>query len=305
MNRIGFLLKQMDLSILRRILTGGLGKMTEAGVALVNEVGLDPGIDNLMAHALIDDYRGSDAFDPKNHLSFISYCGGVPKIPNAFRYKFSWSPLGVLRALQTPARCIRRGETLDITRPWDAITEYRVPGETVERFEAYPNRDSLPFVGDYGFDQDWQIEDFVRGTLRLEGWSQAWSGIFEQLEALDPPGSEQALTTLSEQLWADYAYADDEADRVVLCVELEAESPGGSRFHEASIIDAVGRPGASAMARLVSLPVMYATETVLAGVPGWHGGNQAGWLEHTGLGLQPDPAQAEGWQARIAAAGAE
>ncbi len=70
---------------------------------------------------------------------------------------------------------------------------------------------------------------------------------------------------MSEQLWADYAYADDEPDRVVLCVELEAESPEGGRFHEASLIDAVGRPGATAMARLVSLPVMYATEAVLAG----------------------------------------
>jgi hypothetical protein len=32
----------------------------------------------------------------------------------------------------------------------------------------------------------------------------------------------------------------------------------------------------------------HATEMVLAGVPGWHGGNQAGWLESTGLGLAPD-----------------
>ncbi|MEJ2020148.1 MAG: saccharopine dehydrogenase NADP-binding domain-containing protein, partial [Maritimibacter sp.] len=44
-----------------------------AGVALVNEVGLDPGIDHLMAHYLVDDYRKSPAFDPKNVISFISY----------------------------------------------------------------------------------------------------------------------------------------------------------------------------------------------------------------------------------------
>jgi len=75
-------------------------KAKAAGVALVNEVGLDPGIDHLMAHALMADYRASAAFDAENHLSFISYCGGVPKIPNDFRYKFSWSPLGVLKALR-------------------------------------------------------------------------------------------------------------------------------------------------------------------------------------------------------------
>ena len=35
-----------------------------AGVALVNEVGLDPGIDHLMAHWLVADYRKSPAFTP-------------------------------------------------------------------------------------------------------------------------------------------------------------------------------------------------------------------------------------------------
>ena len=72
------------------------------GLASVNEVGLDPGIDHLMAHDLVARYRASDAFDPENVLSFTSYCGGVPKIPNPFRYKFSWAPLGVLKALRSP-----------------------------------------------------------------------------------------------------------------------------------------------------------------------------------------------------------
>ncbi|GAB1477551.1 hypothetical protein MASR2M74_00930 [Paracoccaceae bacterium] len=58
------------------------------GLASVNEVGLDPGIDHLMAHDLVARYRASAAFHPDNVLSFFSYCGGVPKIPNAFRYKF-------------------------------------------------------------------------------------------------------------------------------------------------------------------------------------------------------------------------
>ena len=59
-----------------------------AGVALVNEVGLDPGIDHLMAHWLVSDYRASPGFDANNTLAFSSYCGGVPKIANPFRYKF-------------------------------------------------------------------------------------------------------------------------------------------------------------------------------------------------------------------------
>ena len=70
----------------------------QKGLVSVNEVGLDPGIDHLMAHDLVARYRASKAYDAKNVLSFTSYCGGVPKIANPFRYKFSWSPLGVLKA---------------------------------------------------------------------------------------------------------------------------------------------------------------------------------------------------------------
>ena len=93
----------------------------DAGVALVNEVGLDPGIDHLMAHHLVAAYRASDAFDATNHLSFISYCGGIPKHPNPFRYKFSWSPLGVLKALRSPSRSIRNYSELRVERPWDCL----------------------------------------------------------------------------------------------------------------------------------------------------------------------------------------
>ena len=237
----------------------------EAGVCLLNEVGLDPGLDHLMAHRLVQRFRDSDACASGSQVSLRSWCGGFPAHPNAFRYKFSWSPLGVLRALGTPARCMTAGATVDVARPWEAISDYRIPGSHGELFEAYPNRDSLPFIADYGFDPDWRIHDFVRGTLRLEGWSAAWSDIFRELAALEPGENEERLAELSDRLWAQYAYGDDEPDRVVLCVEMEAESPSGQRFHEASLIDATGRPGASAMARLVSLPVSYAADAVIAG----------------------------------------
>ena len=80
-----------------------------ANLACVNEVGLDPGIDHSMAHFLVNDLKNSL---PKNDVSvdFISYCGGVPNIPNPFRYKFSWSPAGVLKALKSPSKSIKNGE---------------------------------------------------------------------------------------------------------------------------------------------------------------------------------------------------
>ncbi|TDE36042.1 saccharopine dehydrogenase family protein [Antarcticimicrobium sediminis] len=243
-----------------------------AGVALVNEVGLDPGIDHLMAHALMADYRASDAFDPKNQLSFISYCGGVPKIPNAFRYKFSWSPLGVLKALRSPSRSIRDFEELRVDRPWDAISSYTAPLPEAEAFEVYPNRDSVPFMADYGFEAGWPVKHFVRGTLRLDGWAQAWADVFAEVETLSGPEGDARLKQMSDQFWDENAYDDGEPDRVVLCVGLTAEQDGQEVWHKTYVMDASGDAQGTAMARLVSITVALAVESVLAGriEPGVH-----------------------------------
>ncbi len=236
-----------------------------AGVALVNEVGLDPGIDHLMAHSLMDDYRGSDRFHAANHLSFISYCGGVPKQANAFRYKFSWSPLGVLKALRSPSRSIRSYAELQVARPWDAISSYDAPLPVPETFEVYPNRDSLPFMAQYGFDADWPVREFVRGTLRLNGWAEAWKDVFAEVETLSGAQGDARLRDMSDQFWAEHAYDDGEPDRVVLCVSLKAERDGAVVWHKTYVMDAWGDARGTAMARLVSIPVSLAIEAVLDG----------------------------------------
>ena len=237
----------------------------DAGVALVNEVGLDPGIDHLMAHDLVEQYRASDACDADNELTFISYCGGIPKIPNPFRYKFSWSPLGVLRALKSPSKSIRNFETLDVARPWDAISSYDAPLPSPESFEVYPNRDSIPFMGQYHFDPSWRVKEFVRGTLRLNGWAQAWEGVFREIETLSGPTGEARLKEMSDQFWAENAYDAGEPDRVVLCVGLKAERDGQTVWDKTWVMDAWGDAKSTAMARLVSFPVSFAIQSVLAG----------------------------------------
>ena len=238
-------------------------KARAAGIACVNEVGLDPGIDHLMAHALVADYRASDAYDAGNTLSFISYCGGIPKEPNPFRYKFSWSPLGVLKALRSPSRSIRDFAPLDVARPWDAISSYVAPLPTPESFEVYPNRDSIPFMEDYRFDPDWTVKEFVRGTLRLNGWTEAWGDVFKEIETLAGPEGDARLKEMSDQFWDENAYGEGEADRVVLCVGLKAEKDGKEVWHKTYVMDAWGDERGTAMARLVSIPVSLAVESVL------------------------------------------
>ena len=236
-------------------------------LCVVNEVGLDPGIDHLMAHALVHDYKHSDQYVPTNTILFRSYCGGFPSIPNDFRYKFSWSPLGVLKALKSPSRSIRGGDTVDVQRPWHAITDYvaRLPGGRQETFEAYPNRDALPFIKAYQFDPSWNVYEFVRGTLRLNGWSQAWKNIFDEIETLEGETGERRLQEMSDELWKTQAYEAGEPDRVVLCVELEVQKNNIPLWHQGYSIDALGNENGTAMARLVSLTVSLAVEAVAAG----------------------------------------
>jgi saccharopine dehydrogenase-like NADP-dependent oxidoreductase len=237
------------------------GPARSAGLAVVNECGLDPGIDHAMAHGLVADYRASPAYDPAQPVAFTSYCGGVPKHPNPFRYKFSWSPLGVLRALKSPARSIANGVEVNSARPWEALSRYTAPLPQAEDFEVYPNRDSIPFMGEYGFDPAWPVDTFVRGTLRLDGWAAAWAGIFDQIETLSP----EALTDLSARLWDENAYGPGEPDRVVLCVSLRVGPADAPVWHKTWAMDAWGDARGSAMARLVSHPVALSARMILDG----------------------------------------
>jgi saccharopine dehydrogenase (NADP+, L-glutamate forming) len=244
------------------------GDARKNGLCLVNEIGLDPGIDHLMAHHLVEEMRGAGVMGPGADISFLSYCGGIPKEPNPFRYKFSWSPLGVLKALRSPSRSIKAFEELRVSRPWDAIGEYAALLPEPETFEVYPNRDSIPFIAQYHFDPAWRVRDFVRGTLRLNGWKDAWADVFaevERLESVPPEQAEARLKEMSDGFWAANAYAEGEADRVVLCVDLKVARDGVPVWHKTYVMDAWGDARGTAMARLVSMPVSLAVESVLAG----------------------------------------
>ncbi len=239
------------------------GEFRQKGLVSVNEVGLDPGIDHLMAHDLVARYRASKGYHAENALSFLSYCGGVPKIPNAFRYKFSWAPVGVLKALRSPSRSLKNWSELRVARPWDAITAFVAPLPVPESFEVYPNRDSYPFMQDYRFDPGWKVRDFVRGTIRLNGWAEAWTPVFREIETLSGPEGDARLAEMAAEFVRDNSYAPGEPDRVVLFVSLKAERDGKAVFHETWAMDAWGDARGTAMARLVSRPVAMAVESVL------------------------------------------
>lgn len=244
-------------------------KAKSAGLSFVNEVGLDPGLDHLLAHALVAKYEASESFDKNNQHYFRSYCGGFPKVANEFKYKFSWSPLGVLKALKSPAQWIAEGEIKRTEKPWLALSHYDVTlaDGSKETFQAYPNRDSVPFQAQYGFANDWNVQEFVRGTLRLNGWAQAWKNLFTEVDTLTGDVGIKRLQAISDELWANHQYDEGESDRVVLSVELEVKDPVGEKtvFNGSFGVDEAGNENGSAMARLVSLTVAIAIESLIAG----------------------------------------
>ncbi|MEV0636790.1 saccharopine dehydrogenase family protein [Streptomyces sp. NPDC050619] len=231
---------------------------TRAGIVVLTEAGLDPGIDHLFAHSLVARARAAVGDDTAASYSLTSYCGGVPAEPNDFRYRFSWAPLGVLNALRSPARYIEDGAETTADRPWEATRRHVVDGET---FEAYPNRDSLPFVEQYGLPPAWKPRTFVRGTLRLDGWLRAWNAVFAELKA----GDDARIAALAQGLAAKYPTTDADRDRVVLAVSLDVRGGPGGSWSGGYLLDLVGDDQDSAMARCVSRTLALGVRHVLDG----------------------------------------
>ena len=223
----------------------------------INEVGLDPGIDHFFSHLLVQELKSLNLNDLS--VSYKSYCGGIPAVPNDFKYKFSWSPVGVIKALNTPAKFIQNFEEKLVSQPYKEVKNYLINNEN---FEAYPNRDSLPYIEEYLFSPEWKIKEFVRGTLRLNGWTLAWKEIFNMLEKQDANIEEQ-IQQKSDELWNSYRYDKDEEDRVVLWVNLEAEQQDKKVFSSTYQLDEKGSGENTAMAKLVSITLSAAVDLML------------------------------------------
>lgn len=144
----------------------------QKGVILLNEIGLDPGIDHMSAMQIIDDIhaRGGEM------KAFYSYCGGLvapESNDNPWGYKFSWNPRNVILAGQgAPAQFIENGEYKEI--PYEKLfaDARTITVNGFGKFDAYANRDSLSYRAVYGLEN---IPTMLRGTLRAEGFCKAWN----------------------------------------------------------------------------------------------------------------------------------
>lgn len=162
-----------------------------AGIIILNEIGLDPGIDHMEAMRIIHEVEGKGG----EITSFTSYCGGLPAPEantNPLGYKFSWSPIGVLLAGKNAARYVSEGEVVNIPSA-DLFDNYVIwPIEGLGDFEAYPNRDSVPYIDLYGVQS---TKTMLRGTLRNIGWCSTLKKI-----------ADIGLLDKEEKDWTGYTY---------------------------------------------------------------------------------------------------
>jgi saccharopine dehydrogenase (NADP+, L-glutamate forming) len=137
-----------------------------AGIVILNEVGVDPGIDHMSAMQIIHKVQQAGG-----HIDgFMSYCGGLPAPEandNPLGYKFSWSPRGVLLAARNAAHYLRDGQDINVPGQHLFTHYWLLDVAGLGEFEAYPNRDSLPYREVYGIAD---AATMYRGTLRNKGW---------------------------------------------------------------------------------------------------------------------------------------
>jgi len=151
------------------------GDAKEAGVVLLNEIGVDPGIDHMSAMQVIDRIRDAGG----TLTSFTSNTGGLPAPDandNPLGYKFSWAPRGVVMAGKNPAKYMKAGDVVDVPGP--DLFAHHWPCSIVGfgDLEVYPNRDSMPYIESYGIPT---VKSMFRGTLRYPGWCETMKAIVD------------------------------------------------------------------------------------------------------------------------------
>ncbi len=191
-----------------------------AGVTVLNEIGVDPGIDHMSAMEIIHRVQNEGG----EITSFRSWCGGLPAPEantNPFGYKFSWSPRGVLQAGRNPAHYLEHGQDINIAGEDLFDHHWSVPVPGIPGLEGYPNRDAVPYADIYGITS---AKTVFRGTLRNPGWCKTLKKIVEM-----------GLVELEEKDWSELTYrqftaqligyeGDDVRQALAEHLDIEADS---------------------------------------------------------------------------------
>jgi saccharopine dehydrogenase (NADP+, L-glutamate forming) len=216
----------------------------------LNEAGLDPGIDHMSAMRIIHAVQQKGG----KILGFESCCGGLPApeaADNPLRYKFSWSPRGVLLAGRNSAQFRRQGQIVRIENKelFHSRQQRDITGLGV--LELYPNRDSLQYQDLYGLAE---AELVFRGTFRYPGWCETMAQIV-RLGLLDDSTDQELSAKTWRQVMAGRIGYDgpDLRQNVAHHLQLAAESAILDRLHWLGLFDSIPLRAATLLDSLVLL----------------------------------------------------
>mgnify|MGYP006404205569 CR=1 FL=1 len=168
-----------------------------AGITVLNEMGLDPGIDHLSAMKIIDEVHADDG----RILSFESWCGGLPSPSantNPLGYKFSWAPRSVLQALLNNAKYLKNGQQVQLTSDQLLAQPETLQISDSLVLEGYPNRDSMGYQHVYGLRD---VNTMLRGTLRYPGFCDILQSC-KALGLLNTQPDERLMSSATPITWS-------------------------------------------------------------------------------------------------------
>lgn len=203
-------------------------KAKSKGVLLLNELGVDPGIDHMSAMKVIDEIKAKGG----ELLSFKSYCGGLlspSSSSNIWQYKFTWNPRNVVTAGQGVATYKDKGQYkyLPYHQVFSHPLKTNMPG--YGDFEVYPNRDSLSYRSLYQIEE---IPSILRGTMRRSGFCQAWNA-FVRLGCTDESYIMRNSDNLSYRAYIESFLPYNERsveERFADCIAVSVDDPIMEKF---------------------------------------------------------------------------
>ena len=140
----------------------------EAGIIILNEIGVDPGFDHMTAMRIIDKVQEKGG----KVKEFYSLCGALAapeETNNPFKYKFSWSPKGVIMAGNNGAKYLKDGKIVELPTENLFKNPLTIEFPEVGKMEVYPNRNSLAYIDIYGLKA---VTTMYRGTFRYPDWCE-------------------------------------------------------------------------------------------------------------------------------------
>ncbi|HEX7545908.1 MAG TPA: saccharopine dehydrogenase C-terminal domain-containing protein [Gemmatimonadaceae bacterium] len=242
------------------------------GIVVLPQFGLDPGLDLIIGARALADVEDVEEFH--------AYGAGIPG-PNArdnpLAYKFSWSPIGVMRSYRRPARIITSGEpeTIDATTLFEPGRHHVVNHPALGApLECYPNGDAVHYAELFGVRGT--VREMARYTGRLPGHSAFWnvmvkSGFLDTapvtVNGAAVPPIEFTAALLASQ--SQFQYGDSDEDIAWIRVDVRGTRQG-KRVRV--VYDLVDRrdfaTGFTAMQRTVGFTLARGAQLILDGVLG-------------------------------------